>query len=154
MSASVRARACVWLCYLCACTNQKKKKKKKKKKKQIPSLNEVNRMYIRPNTLVRFRGMIQDTHNPEIYLDVYEEKGPAGQSRLRTSRYRDTAEDPEQGWELDFESRSGVYKSRHTVHCIPLPAENEWVRDHLKQEQQQEQQSAFAQGMLPATVVE
>ncbi|EGD78485.1 hypothetical protein PTSG_12841 [Salpingoeca rosetta] len=97
---------------------------------QIPSLHDVDRMYLPPNSLVRFRGMIQATHNPEIYLDVYATRGPQGETAVHTSRYRDMTNTKED-WEIDFDSQHNVYKSRHTLHCVPIPAENTWVRQHL-----------------------
>ena len=39
---------------------------------QVPSLNTVPLHCIPPNSLVRYRCMIQDMFDPELYLAVYE----------------------------------------------------------------------------------
>ncbi len=39
---------------------------------QIQSLNDKSLDHVKPNTLVRFRCMIQDMFEPEYYLSRYE----------------------------------------------------------------------------------
>ena len=38
----------------------------------VPSLNSTPLHQLKPNCLVRFRCMVQDTYDPEFYLGVYE----------------------------------------------------------------------------------
>ena len=38
---------------------------------QIPCINETQLEKIQPNTLVKFRGMVQDMLDPEFYLGKY-----------------------------------------------------------------------------------
>lgn len=39
---------------------------------KVPSLNEVPLHYLKPNSFVKFRCMIQDMFDPEFYMGVYE----------------------------------------------------------------------------------
>ncbi|KAK2099084.1 hypothetical protein P7K49_024535 [Saguinus oedipus] len=39
---------------------------------EVPSLNEVPLHYLKPNSFVKFRCMIQDMFDPEFYMGVYE----------------------------------------------------------------------------------
>ena len=41
---------------------------------QVPILNSTSVKYIQPNTLVRFRGMIQDMLGNELYVGAYKVK--------------------------------------------------------------------------------
>ena len=52
---------------------------------QVPSLNDTKPELLRPNTLVRFRGMVQDMGNPEFYLGGYKNPGEScGDGRKET----------------------------------------------------------------------
>lgn len=58
---------------------------------QIPSLNTTSHIALDPETLVRFRCMVQDTNlGPEIYLSINEVIDcSTGQKKLRSLKYRD-----------------------------------------------------------------
>ena len=57
---------------------------------QIPSLNDTPSHHLPTSTLVRFRGMVQDMHDPEFYLGVYEvEDTKSGKLCLRSGKYKD-----------------------------------------------------------------
>lgn len=45
---------------------------------KIPSMNDSSLDLLRPGSLVQFRCMVQDTFDPEFYLDVYEEVAADG----------------------------------------------------------------------------
>lgn len=55
---------------------------------KIPFLNHANLADLRDTSLVRFRGMVQDMYNSEIYLQEYEVSGING-SRMQNGKYRD-----------------------------------------------------------------
>lgn len=57
----------------------------------IPLLNHAQLQELPDNTLVRFRGMIQDMLDPEIYLERYEVFADAAgrPTRVQDGRYRD-----------------------------------------------------------------
>lgn len=54
----------------------------------IPLLNYVPSHALLDNSLVRFRGMIQDMMDPEMYLEKYEMQSETG-SRIQNGRFRD-----------------------------------------------------------------
>lgn len=57
----------------------------------IPSLNASQLHSFKDKQLVRFRGMIQDTYNPEFYLDSYQSKNvKTGEVARRRGKFRDT----------------------------------------------------------------
>lgn len=54
----------------------------------IPLLNHGS-IYYPDKSLVRFRGMIQDMYNPEIYLETYETVDAEGGTKLCNGKYKD-----------------------------------------------------------------
>lgn len=49
---------------------------------QVPSLNDVPVHYLKPNSLVKFRCMVQDMFDPEFYMGVYETVDPNTNARV------------------------------------------------------------------------
>uniref|UniRef100_A0A8P4KTE1 Mini-chromosome maintenance complex-binding protein n=1 Tax=Dicentrarchus labrax TaxID=13489 RepID=A0A8P4KTE1_DICLA len=59
----------------------------------VPSLNDVPLHYLKPNSLVKFRCLIQDMFDPEFYMGVYETVDPATKAKvLRCGKYKDVTE--------------------------------------------------------------
>lgn len=57
---------------------------------KIPFLNHANLSELRDTCLVRFRGMVQDMNNSEIYLQEYDVLDANGTSkRVQNGKYRD-----------------------------------------------------------------
>lgn len=56
---------------------------------KIPFLNHQKLHEIKDQTLVRFRGMIQDMLDPEIYLEKYLVKSGSNE-RIQEGKFRDT----------------------------------------------------------------
>lgn len=52
---------------------------------QVPSLNDVPLHYLKPNSLVKFRCLIQDMFDPEFYMGVYETVDPATKAKVSAS---------------------------------------------------------------------
>lgn len=52
---------------------------------QIPSLNDVPLHYLKPNSLVKFRCLIQDMFDPEFFMGVYETVDPSTKAKVRAS---------------------------------------------------------------------
>ncbi|CAM5168413.1 unnamed protein product [Natator depressus] len=48
----------------------------------VPSLNDVPLHYLKPNSLVKFRCMVQDMFDPEFYMGVYETIDPNTKTRI------------------------------------------------------------------------
>jgi hypothetical protein len=94
---------------------------------QIPCLNEVDVVEsLPPFSLVRFRGLIQDVFEPEIYEAVIQQSDDGtGESRPLTTKYREFIE-PMPGKTLTSMGQSG-YSQRSPFYCVPLPGETEWA---------------------------
>nr|XP_019947887.1 PREDICTED: mini-chromosome maintenance complex-binding protein [Paralichthys olivaceus]XP_019947896.1 PREDICTED: mini-chromosome maintenance complex-binding protein [Paralichthys olivaceus] len=91
----------------------------------VPSLNDVPLHYLKPNSLVKFRCLIQDMFDPEFYMGVYETVDPSTKAKvLRCGRYKDVTE-----CAVDFNSRNAVTAERQTFYCVPIPGENPWVKE-------------------------
>ncbi|XP_030058469.1 mini-chromosome maintenance complex-binding protein isoform X1 [Microcaecilia unicolor] len=107
----------------------REKLKENNASKWVPSLNEVPLHYLKPNSLVRFRCMVQDMFDPELYMGVYETVDASSKSRvLHFGKYRDMAEcGPRQ--EVDVNSAQTVTLERQTFYCVPVPGESPWVKE-------------------------
>ncbi|XP_059677347.1 mini-chromosome maintenance complex-binding protein [Gavia stellata] len=81
----------------------------------VPSLNDVPVHYLKPNSLVKFRCMVQDMFDPEFYMGVYETVDPNTNAR------------PQQ--EIDLNSSQTVTSERQTFYCVPVPGESAWVKE-------------------------
>ncbi|XP_034754577.1 mini-chromosome maintenance complex-binding protein [Etheostoma cragini] len=91
----------------------------------VPSLNDVPLHYLKPNSLVKFRCLIQDMFDPEFYMGVYEAVDPPTKAKvLRCGKYKDVTE-----CGVDFDSRNTVTAERQTFYCVPIPGENPWVKE-------------------------
>ncbi|XP_031731719.1 mini-chromosome maintenance complex-binding protein isoform X1 [Anarrhichthys ocellatus] len=91
----------------------------------VPSLNDVPLHYLKPNSLVKFRCLIQDMFDPEFYMGVYEAVDPSTKAKvLRCGKYKDVTE-----CGVDFNSRNTVTAERQTFYCVPIPGESPWVKE-------------------------
>lgn len=91
----------------------------------VPSVNDVPLHYLKPNSLVRFRCLIQDMFDPEFYMGVYETVDPSTEAKvLRCGKYKDVTE-----CGVDFNSNNIVTSERQTFYCVPIPGENPWVKE-------------------------
>lgn len=54
---------------------------------QVPSLNDVPLHYLKPNSLVKFRCLIQDMFDPEFYMGVYETVDPVTKAKVSASLF-------------------------------------------------------------------
>ncbi|XP_053548632.1 mini-chromosome maintenance complex-binding protein [Bombina bombina] len=95
----------------------------------VPCLNDVPLHYLKPNSLVKFRCLIQDMFDPEFFMGVYETVDQSTNSRvLHFGKYRDIAEcAPQQ--EVDLNSNQTVTSERQTFYCVPVPGESNWVKE-------------------------
>ncbi|XP_011662249.1 mini-chromosome maintenance complex-binding protein [Strongylocentrotus purpuratus] len=104
---------------------------------RIPSLNHTPLHTLKPNSLVRFRCMVQDMFDPEFYLGVYEVQNKSSNSTfLKTGKYQDVAECSRDQL-INLESRQNVTWDRQTLYCVPIPAENEWIKQGYAETSQQ-----------------
>nr|XP_055027197.1 mini-chromosome maintenance complex-binding protein isoform X1 [Misgurnus anguillicaudatus] len=92
----------------------------------VPSLNDVPLHYLKPNSLVKFRCMVQDMFDPEFFMSVYEMNDTTSNSKLmKCGKYKDVTE----GGQVDFNSRKTVTSERQTFYCVPIPGESQWVKE-------------------------
>ncbi|KAM9847821.1 mini-chromosome maintenance complex-binding protein [Aulostomus maculatus] len=91
----------------------------------VPSMNDIPLHYLKPNSLVKFRCLIQDMFDPEFYMGVYEAVDPSTKAAvLRCGRYKDVME-----CGVDFNSGKTVTAERQTFYCVPVPGESPWVKE-------------------------
>jgi hypothetical protein len=87
----------------------------------IPEINACGGVEtIKPNTLVRFRALVQDMYEPEYYVGAYRDKSTGA---WMTTKY---TEAPAAG--VDIGDDSALFE-RRVMYCVPVPAEREWVRE-------------------------
>ncbi|XP_017070007.2 mini-chromosome maintenance complex-binding protein [Drosophila eugracilis] len=98
----------------------------------IPILNYTPMHKLKDQTLVRFRGMIQDMMDPEIYLERYEVKSPDGSQHLKDGKYRDCLK-MATGEEIDYNAEGNIHGERRTMFVVSVPGLNNWSREHEKQ---------------------
>ncbi|PSS33259.1 Mini-chromosome maintenance complex-binding protein [Actinidia chinensis var. chinensis] len=83
---------------------------------QVPILNATNVGWIQPNTLVRYRGMIQDMLGNEFYVGAYKDG-----ATWRTNKFTDVSQFP-----MNLSSDMRVWE-RRLLYCVPVPGQNPWT---------------------------
>ncbi|KAA8539502.1 hypothetical protein F0562_026194 [Nyssa sinensis] len=83
---------------------------------QVPILNSANIQWTQPNTLVRFRGMIQDMLGNEFYVGAYKDG-----AIWRTNKFTDVSHFP-MGTSPDMR----IWE-RRLLYCVPVPGQNSWT---------------------------
>lgn len=95
---------------------------------RVQSINEKSLDHLKPNTLVRFRCMIQDIFEPEYFLSIYETIDKANQEKdEKFGLYRDVAS-CKHGHEVNLNSSKNVTKERQCFYCVPIPGETTWAK--------------------------
>eukprot|EP00899_Mesostigma_viride_P012749 jgi/Mesvir1/21475/Mv03928-RA.4 len=84
---------------------------------RIPELNAVSIDRIPANTLVRFRGMVQDMFNPEYYAAAYQDPATG---TWRCTMYRDALAQP-----IPPSAKTEI-RERRPLYCVPIPGESDW----------------------------
>ncbi|KAL3334425.1 hypothetical protein AABB24_030924 [Solanum stoloniferum] len=85
---------------------------------QVPVLNPSSIVRLKSNTLVRFRGMIQDMLGNELYVGMYKD----GET-WRTNKFGDFFQHPmATGSSPDMR----VWE-RRLLYCVPVPGQNSWI---------------------------
>ncbi|XP_076238488.1 mini-chromosome maintenance complex-binding protein [Calliopsis andreniformis] len=101
--------------------------------RQIPLLNNGPLHNFRDKQLVRFKGMVQDMHDPEYYFEKYEVKNMETEtSEVRCGMFADTARClPHE--EILLDSEKNQNSERHTFVIISIPGLNEWAKEKYEQ---------------------
>lgn len=94
----------------------------------IPSLNDTPLHCLPPNSLVRYRCMIQDMFDPEFYMGEYEVSDVNTKATsMKSGKYKDIAECAKHQ-EINTDSENNVTMERQTLYCVPIPGETDWVK--------------------------
>ncbi|XP_066912397.1 mini-chromosome maintenance complex-binding protein-like [Clytia hemisphaerica] len=81
-----------------------------------------------------FRGMVQDMLDPEFYLGKYFTKNTnTGEKTTRIGCFTDTGCKQSPLEIIDFDAEENVTLERQTYYCVPVPGENQWIKDSYKQ---------------------
>eukprot|EP00898_Chlorokybus_atmophyticus_P007912 jgi/Chlat1/8121/Chrsp75S07572 len=91
---------------------------------RIPEINAVPLDLLRHNTLVRYRGMVQDIFNPQFYVAAY--KNP-GASSWQPAMFTDTG-----AANMSPEAETQL-RERRLLYCVPVPAETAWCQEEAAQ---------------------
>ncbi|KAL3521301.1 hypothetical protein ACH5RR_019450 [Cinchona calisaya] len=83
---------------------------------QVPMLNAATIRSLQPNTLVKFRGMIQDMLGNEFYVGAYKDGDV-----WRTNKFADHSQFP-----MESSSVMRVWE-RRMLYCVPVPGQNSWT---------------------------
>lgn len=101
---------------------------------RIPCLNDLPAADMaKPFSLVRFRGLVQDVFEPEIYTAFLEEHDDGVQPEPRpphlvTTKYRECIQPGATGRALR-ETGHENFGQRGACYMVPLPGETRWARD-------------------------
>ncbi|XP_020575358.1 mini-chromosome maintenance complex-binding protein [Phalaenopsis equestris] len=91
---------------------------------KVPILDKSSLTWMRPNTLVRFRGMVQDMLGNELYIGAFKDG-----STWSTNKFTDVAYRP-----MPSSCQSYLWERRLFV-CVPVPGHNSWILDAAPQVQ-------------------
>ncbi|KAK1415433.1 hypothetical protein QVD17_31214 [Tagetes erecta] len=83
---------------------------------QVPMLTPSTVKWIKPNSLVRFRGMIQDMLGNEFYVGAYKNK-----DTWNTNKFTDVSQFP-----MDPSPDMRVWE-RRLLYCVSVPGQNSWA---------------------------
>lgn len=93
---------------------------------QVPLLNYGKLHDFADNTLVRFRGMIQDMNDAEIYLERYEISSTTNGVRVQDGRYRDVIVlKPDEA--INHDAKANAQGERRSLFLVTVPGLNEWA---------------------------
>lgn len=94
---------------------------------QIPLINSNASHNLSDGNLVRFRGMIQDMHNPEFYFEKFEVfNTTTNEVKVKSGKYRDTAHVLENE-KINY-SENLSSGQRQTLVVVSMPGLNDWVQ--------------------------
>ncbi|CAF1524796.1 unnamed protein product, partial [Didymodactylos carnosus] len=95
----------------------------------IPSLNESHDRSLPNGCLVRYRCMIQDMGEDEIYCNDYTVRSNDGVDQIeKLGKYRDILVCPPGYQFVDVEPNREKFASRQLYYCTSIPNETEWVK--------------------------
>ncbi|KAG8473879.1 hypothetical protein CXB51_035974 [Gossypium anomalum] len=90
---------------------------------QVPILNPKTLRWVQPNSLVRYRGMIQDMLGNEFYAGAYKDG-----NLWRTNKFMDVSQYP-MGSSPDM-----CIWERRLLYCVPVPGQSSWTEPSSEME--------------------
>jgi len=85
---------------------------------------------LKPGTLVRFRCMVQNMYDPEMYLAEYDHVNIATGERIRMhAHYCDVTHEAPCGFKTDMSDAVAKFSDRTPMHCMGIPHESTWVSE-------------------------
>ncbi|XP_022743028.1 mini-chromosome maintenance complex-binding protein isoform X2 [Durio zibethinus] len=90
---------------------------------QVPILNSKTMRWVQPNSLVRYRGMIQDMLGNEFYVGAYKDG-----NLWRTNKFMDVSQYP-MGTPPDM-----CVWERRLLYCVPVPGQSSWTEPSCEME--------------------
>ncbi|XP_011210863.2 mini-chromosome maintenance complex-binding protein [Bactrocera dorsalis] len=98
----------------------------------IPLLNYTPLHDLKDMSIVRFRGMIQDMLDPEMYLERYEIVKEDNTCRVQDGKFRDCLLLNE-GERVNHDAKENVHGERRTFFVISIPGLNNWCQEYESQ---------------------
>uniref|UniRef100_A0A0K8V9G6 Mini-chromosome maintenance complex-binding protein n=1 Tax=Bactrocera latifrons TaxID=174628 RepID=A0A0K8V9G6_BACLA len=95
----------------------------------IPLLNYTPLHDLKDMSIVRFRGMIQDMLDPEMYLERYEIVKEDNTCRVQDGKFRDCLLLNE-GERVNHDAKENVHGERRTFFVISIPGLNNWCQEY------------------------
>ncbi|XP_031743066.1 mini-chromosome maintenance complex-binding protein isoform X2 [Cucumis sativus] len=102
---------------------------------KVPILNASSVKWLQPNTLVRFRGMIQDMLGNEFYVGAYKDG-----STWKTTKFMNSSQCP-----TGFSPDMRIWE-RRVLYCVPAPSD-EFLNSSSGKKQKDEQLSPYSQNI-------
>lgn len=99
---------------------------------EIPLLNYTPLHALKDMSIVRFKGMIQDMLDPEMYLERYEIFTEDNTCRVQEGKFRDCLL-LNKGERVNHDAKENVYGERRTFFVISIPGLNDWCQEYESQ---------------------
>ncbi|XP_059088631.1 mini-chromosome maintenance complex-binding protein-like [Tigriopus californicus] len=100
---------------------------------ELPSLNDTPVHELQDGQLVRFRAMVQDNFETELYLSQFRVRDlNSGRIRWVTSKYRDLVACGPREELLSDESDQVVHGERQSFYCVSVPGEAAWAAEGFR----------------------
>ncbi|CAD5113055.1 DgyrCDS2251 [Dimorphilus gyrociliatus] len=105
----------------------------------IPSLNETSQDSLKANSLIKYRGMVQDMFGEELFPEYFNVVDSSNTMKMKTGLLQDIYQFKD-GERADFDTAQMA--ERQCYYFVPIPTENSWIKDYYKSKRLLEQPSS------------
>jgi hypothetical protein len=105
---------------------------------KLPNLTKKSLGSIQQNSLIKYRGLVQDVYDIEYCCALYEETNLSSNNKTYVlSKYKDiipqvSLNDKDNAIiDFDLDDSSTVTLQRQSLLCVPLPGETTWSREYF-----------------------